>query len=871
MPLINASTAVYSVADSSLIKGTASDINGYFLIANLAAGSYLLKISYTGFLTHSQTLILEKDVQLGKIHLDNSASILSEFEIKDIVTPVEILGDTTQFNSAAYKTNPDATTEDLLKKLPGLEVKDGKVSAQGEAVTRVLIDGKEFFGDDPSIAIKNIPAHMIDKVQVYDQQSEQAEFTGFDDGDTEKTINVITKTGVKNGSFGKVYAGYGTDERYISGASLNYFNDERRISLLGLSNNINNQNFSSEDISEISRSSGGRRGGNFVGSPGGITKTNSAGINFSDKYNEKLELSSSYFYNNSASENESLSRRNYFIAGQQRFDEESANLTSNDNHRLNLKLKYKPDSSNTITIRPNFSFQSNNSLRNNSSQSFLNNEIINSSSSTEERNNAGYSFRNNLTWNHKFDKTGRTFSLRLSNSINDNSGISQLNAETYFFTADSVYRQNQKTESATNRQNHRLRFSYTEPLGKGLLQFSYDPSLQLNESDRYTYAYDTDYETYNALDTLLSNEYSNQSTIHRGGLQYMIKNGPKLNLSFGVDVQNSLLEGKQVFPAEFETRKSFFAILPEARLRWKLNENSNLRITYRTNTDVPSVTQLQNVVDNTNPLRLRSGNENLEQEFSQSLRANYSSGNMKKGTSFSASLSGSVTNNYIGQATYIAFSDTEINGIHLSPGTELSSPVNLENQYSSNLYLSYGLPVLLLKSKLNLTGTTRYSSTPGIINAEKNRSDAFNYGLGYTLASNISKRVDFTLGGNVSYTNSSNSLDNNGDYDYYSQSTSAAIYLQPWRGLVFTSNLNYISNYGLNEGYDQDIFLLNAGLGYKFLKDDAGEFKLTAFDLLNQNKSISRTTTDSYVQDSQTLVLKRYLMLTFTYNINKFK
>ena len=334
-PLLGASLQLISLPDSSLSTAITSE-QGVFRASSLQLGEYLLKISFVGYETLEKSITLSDNLWLGTLRIVPSEQYLDEVEVKGRLPRAEQKGDTTEYNARAYQTQPDASAEDLIRKMPGIIVENGQMQAQGENVRQVLVDGQRFFGNDPRTALSNLPAEVIEKIQVFDQESDQAQFTGFDDGQLTKTINIITRSDKKNGEFGKVYAGYGLDNQYRVGGNMNLFNGDQRFSLIGQSNNINIQNFASEDLlgtlgntSEGGRGTGrrgGRRGGRMgrggggaelsdfqVGQQNGISQTHATGFNYNDQIGQNLKLNTSYFLNNSTNTADHKLSRETFV------------------------------------------------------------------------------------------------------------------------------------------------------------------------------------------------------------------------------------------------------------------------------------------------------------------------------------------------------------------------------------------------------------------------------------------------------------------------------------------------------------------------------------------------------------------------------
>src|SRR5690606_32450798 len=437
----------------------------------------LLRISYIGYEDYQKSLkIIDANLNVGILKMSTlKTTVLKEVQIVEKVQAVIQNDDTTQFNANAFKVNADASTEDLLRKMPGMDFSSGKPQTQGEQIAKVLVDGKPFFGDDVTSSLKNLPAEVVDKIQVYDEQSEQSQFTGFDDGNTSKTINIITKPNKRQGVFGRLYAGYGYDDKYSAGGNLNYFEGDRRISLVGMSNNVNQQNFASEDLLGVSSGGsrggrGGRRGGQSAfenDQQGGIATTNAIGLNYSDKWGEKIEVTGSYFFNNSHVHSEELTQRNYVLPSQagQTYQDSSLTNTDNTNHRINMRLNYQIDSNNSILFIPRLSFQ------NNSSASVMNGltlqngtDVLNRTVNDFLSDRKGYNLSSMLLYRHKFAKPGRTLSFWTRGGMDNNEGDSKLFAISDLETAIDTL--DQQSTQRSNGWNVYTNLNYTEPLSK---------------------------------------------------------------------------------------------------------------------------------------------------------------------------------------------------------------------------------------------------------------------------------------------------------------------------------------------------------------------------------------------------------------------
>ncbi|MFN8287555.1 MAG: outer membrane beta-barrel protein [Chitinophagales bacterium] len=905
--LISANIILTSVKDSTDWKGVQSDLDGKFAFTNVANGGYKLKITYVGYETTEQFVRVNgADKDLGILKVKKGATLIRGVEVIEKEVRVEQKNDTSDYNAKAYKTNPDANAEDLVTKMPGITNENGTIKAQGEQVKKVTIDGKEYFGDDASMALKNIPADVVDRVQVFDRMSDQSNFTGFDDGNSQKAMNIVTKGNMNNGVFGKIYGGYGylTDSRYSAGANVNWFKGDRRLSFIGLSNNVNQQNFSFQDILGMSGQTGGggrmmgmgggppggRRGGggggfggnsaidNFtVNQQGGITTTHSGGINYSDVWGKlhKVKFTGSYFFNWANNSNNSSLTRQYFNAGDSStyYKESSQNSSRNINHRVNLRVEYTIDSMNTLIFTPKFSTQQNNQTNNILGEnSIAQTELLGTTQSNYHSKNFGYTASGDLVWQHKFKKQYRTISISAGTTINNKDGSSnQLAANTF---ADTLNNTSINQQADNNSQSYTVNgnISYTEPAGKsGMIQISYVPSYTWNMADKETFRYDSTSSNYSLLDTLLSNKYNNQYMKQNGGLSYRVK-GKQWSLMVGVNGQYALLTGSNQFPYSYTTRRDFFNVLPSAQFNYRFKNNSNLRVNYRTSTSAPSITQLQSVIDNSNPLLLSSGNPNLKQTYTHFAMARYGFTNTKKGQSFFAFGSFNYTQNYVANSTIIATKDTVLNGdVVLHAGSQFTQPVNTKGNMTVNAFLNYGLPITKIKCNINFNAGFTYNRNPSLINTLSNWSNTYGVNGGVVLSSNINDKIDFTLSYFGNYNIVKNTLQKTSDNNYYTHNANLRFNWMFWKGFVFNTSLQNTLYAGIAQGYNQNIFLWNASLGYKFLKDKSLEVKASVNDVLNQNSGISRTVNDTYIEDTQTQVLKRYLLVTVTYNLKFYK
>ncbi len=892
LPMIGANVLIKTVNDS-LLRGTVTGVNGEFEIARPSIPEVKLEISFLGYKTITKLHSFREPVELGELLLLEDAQVLGEVVIEGQSPVGEQRGDTTSYNASAFKTQQNAQAEDLIRKMPGITMQGGQIQAQGEQVQKILVDGREFFGSDPNIALRNLPADAIDRVEVLDQRSDQSRLTGFDDGNYTKTINIILREDRKNGSFGRAYGGYGTDERYSAGGSLNMFKGDQRFSVLGLFNNINQQNFSNQDLAGVSANSsgggprgpgggggGGRWGGGgnnnfYVGNSGGIVTTNALGLNYSDKWGKKVNFTGSYFFNNTTNSLQQITNRETVVNEdlRQYYQENLINTVDNYNHRANARIEADLNDKNSIILTPNLSFQTNKTFSDRDALTLASTgDSLSALRSITEAETQAFNISNNLTYRYKFEKKGRTLSADIFTAWNNRDQNSDLLAASRDFNRNVLDTTLQETDAWNDGFNYRINATLTEPLGKNSIgTLGYQIGNNKTVADQKTRILDD--ERRPVLDTALSNEFDNKFITQRlrSGYAYN-KEGYSINLN--LDYQFATLDNESFFPTEGVFKRDFSNLLPSANVNFRNRETGfSWRFRYRTDTDEPSVSQLQNVVNNQNPLNMSVGNPNLGQSFNHNIFANISKVNLEKSRTLFLFLNYSATNNYIGNNTFITAKDTLINGeILLRSGGQISQPTNLDGNWRSSFFLTYGAPIKKIKTQFNTNTRISFNRTPGMINGEKNLNDNLALGQGLTFSSNISKNVDFSIQTTGTYNIVNSSLQQNLDNNYYQQESNIRLYLSSQNGKVFVgNNVGHTLYSGLSEGFDQNFWLWNIEGGYRFAKNNKAELKVVIFDLLNQNNSISRTVSDVAVTDVFTNVLTRYGMLTFTYILGNFK
>ena len=860
-----------------------SDMDGKYRIDNLAAGQYRIKVSYMGYKTYEKSVSLgSSDNKVMNISLTEDATMLENLSVEGRATRAQQAGDTLSYNASAFKVLDGSTAEELLAKMPGIVVEGGEVQAQGESVSKVMVDGKEFFDGDVNLALKNLPADIIASIEVFDKKSDQAEFTGFDDGEEIKTINIVTKSGYKEGVFGKVYGGYGTDNRYNAGGNINIFDESQRLSILGMSNNVNQQNFSQEDLSGVmsaqSSKRGGRRGGgrrgstdNFmVGSLGGVTKTNGIGLNYVNEWNDKLKLTSSYFFNQSSNDYQEKLQREYFesaLPGMSYMQDSESDMT-NWNHRVNMNLEYKIDADNTLQLRPKFSYQSSNTLSSYLGENLLYGEQQSSIGSSSESDVKSYSAGLNATYRHRFNKQGRTLSLSVNGQITDKrsdtyTDYKESKTEDGTTTATEYSQRKDNDEKQTSLRTNLM---YTEPIVDNVqLSANYKFSYSNSDADKKTFESDGMTDLGEQLIDQMSSVYQTDYLTHAAGLG-LRWNLDKWRFTLGADFQWASLDGDQSYPVADNISHNYFSVLPSAMIRYSLNRNNSFMLRYRSSSTSPTLQQLQSVVDNTNPLFLSTGNPLLDQQINHTLNLRYMLTTMS-GQTFIAMLGATLRNGYVADSTFVATEDITLpGGIEMDKGAQLTRPVNLDGYYSLQAMLTYGFPLDLIRSNVNLSLAGNYASVPTIFNGVKSNTRELTFVPKVVIGSNISDKLDFTLSDSASINKALSSVADLNTSNYVTHIAQARVGWTFWAGLTLRSTLTYTGYSGLSAD-TEDYFLWNASLGKKFLKNNAAEIRLDVYDILGQSQSFRQSVGSNYYDYLTANVLQPYAMVSFVYTI----
>ena len=864
MPFVN--VLILSVTDSSQVAGMVSDVDGRFEFAKVPEGDYILKVQYLGYQNVFQSISLKANLNLGTIFIKEDAQALGEVVVEARRSTGSQKSDTTMFNADAFKTMKDASAQALIEKLPGVQTQDGIIMAQGENIAQILVDGKPFFGTDVKTALQNLPAEVIDRIEIFDQKSEKAQLSGFDDGERLKTINIITKKNRRKGQFGRGTAGYGTDDRYIAGISLNVFDEDQRITLTGLSNNINILNYSSDPNAQDNSNP-----------QEGIITTNILGLNYSDNWGEKVKVTGSYVYSNRENVGIVNRFRDFVTADESDkfYTETARDVRVNKQHQADMRLEWNPNEKNRLIYIPRFSARYETENSGFIGETEDSESIINSVENIRTGYYQDYDFANRLIYGHKFGKPGRSITFRGISTLGWNIDDAQRLAKNTFFEEGTEREEvlDQKITRERNGNSWQARVSFTEPIGKrGQTEIEYQVGNRKNDSDKLTFnVEDRDLNGGRMeIDTALSNVFNSNYLFHEveWGYQYTSE---KAKLQAEVEFQDATLRNVQDFPWPTTLERNFVNFLPTVRYEYKFSPNVNIQLDYDTYTNEPQINQLQEVIDNTNPLQLRTGNPNLDQAYTNEFRLRFRGNNPDTDKNWFIFAQSRLTNNFIANSTFIANEPTEIqDGIILERGSQLNKPVNLDGFMDFRSSFSYGMPFSFIKSNFNLNAGFGYTQRPGQVNDAIGFNNSMRLSTGFSINSSISDQIDFNIWSRSSFNEVRNTLNPNLNDEFFQQRFRVNFNWIIWEGIIYRLDLNHQINTGLSEGFNANFSLINMSLGKKIFANQRGEISLMVYDLLGQNANVRRNITETFIEDIQTNVLQRYFMLTFSYNLRRF-
>lgn len=871
-PIEQATVRLLNVKDSAMVRGVVSARNGSFTLKNVKKGSYLLHITFIGYDPLYQPLQItgkKNPVNVGKLELSDGAIELGEAVVIGKAPEVTVRNDTVEYNADSYKVTEGSVLEDLLKKMPGVEVdSEGKITVNGKEVKKVMVDGKEFFSDDPKVASKNLPAKMIDKLQVLDKKSDMAQMTGFDDGEEETVINLTVKPGMKQGWFGNAYGGYGSKDRYEGNAMVNRFVNNDQITFMGGANNTNNMGFS--DLASTMFSGmgggGGRRGGFGAGS--GITSSGNAGLNFSKEFKpDKLTLGGNTRYSHSDNDARSKSDRQNILPGDSSSydNSEAMSRTKSDNFGVDFRLEWKPDTMTQLIFRPSFSFS--HSMNDNfSDATTLDNErdTVNTNKSNNYSESNGYNLNASIDFSRKLNNKGRVFSATLSGGNSDSYSDGMNRSDIVYFNQTDALKNSiidQRSRYDNKGFNYRAYVSWVEPIGhNNFIQATYSISQRKQEALKNVYNQDAD-GIYNVLDSAYSQSYRNNFISQRASLSFKSQRA-KFNYTIGLNLDPSYSSSEN-FVGDTTLSKITRKVVnlsPMAQFNYMFDKRTNLRIMYNGRTSQPSMTQLQPVADISDPTNITIGNPDLNPRYTNNVFIRFQQFTPEKQRAFMIMANGSyIINDIVSYTSY-----------NQETGVKTTTYKNVNGNYSGNVRMMLNTPLKNKKFSINSMTMASFANSNGYINEEKNT----NRNLILSERGGIDFRssyLDLGVNGNIRYNATSNSLqkENNQNTFNYGAGGYTTIYLP--LNFKIESDVNWSTNSGYGDGFKQNEVLWNASASKSFLKNNQGTLRFKIYDILQQRSNISRSITASYIQDSEYNTLGSYFMVHFIYRFSIFK
>ena len=859
--------------------------DGLYTLALKRGSNTTLHYSYIGYTSVRKVVNCHEKGQTIHVQLTPSSTALNEVVVKRSTPMITQRGDTTVYFASSYKVNSDATAYDLIsQKLPGVGMKDGKLEAHGEEVKEIRIDGREYFKNDINLALKNLPANVIEEIQVYDQISDYSVLTGFDDGNTKKAINIKTKSGTSKSQFGKGYAGYGLNDTYKLYGMYNWFNDDIRLSFFTQWNDINEQNFSMIDLLSATGTASSSAPSQSPYSKGnsdntfhptasddissmlvdvseyGVTKSRAVGTNYSDEWAEgKMKFSGHYLFNSSSNQTDYHIFDKYF--GETASDNLQNQKVDNDNinQRFNAKYEYQITPRDYVMLRPSLSYQKKDEVADLVDWTVTPEDtsiLLNQTTTTDQY---AISSSGEVMFLHKFGSKGHaiTADTRVAYAYtHEDIGMDFANLQ----MGDNAL---QQTMCKNTQESYTYMLSYILPTSKNSrLKLDAGWNKTYGTVHRRTEIMRGETEEY-SIDSLLSGSTWNNYGGLLANLSYML-NYQGMNLIAGTEFHAYNLYTSN---DAYYFKRDYKTWLPYVLLRYKM-KRAQLHFQYKTNQKFPGLLQLHDAINNSNAIMAIRGNIKLEPGYHHNMMLRLVSPIPKNNSVFVFFANMEQANNYIAYMRSLASESYEASGERRN--TEIRSYANTDGYFSTSTLLAYGFPAKFLSSNINLSSTVKYIKTPGYWDNKKVFTEQWNWNGFFTIGSNISENVDFVIDVNSKYTKSRNVTYGNMNVKYWALSYGGQLNWQFIPQMKIVLECGHTNYYG--SGTSQfNALISNASVAYKFLKQRKGELRFSIHDIFNQDNNFYQTTTELYRREVTSNILGRYAMLTFTYNLNTIK
>ncbi|WP_291274440.1 outer membrane beta-barrel protein [Flavobacterium sp.] len=878
VPLESATIYLTREKDSAVIEYTISNKKGEFeLKVSPQTSPCTLKIAFLKLETFTKRFeSIKADFDFGTIALTPKDAQIEEVVINVEAPPIRIKKDTLEFNAASFKLRPDANVESLLKQLPGVEIDaDGKITVNGKEVNQILVNGKPFFDKDGKVALQNLPATMINKVQVTDTKTKKEEKTGTNAASNNASINLTIDEKKNKGFFGKAMGGYGTDERYESSGIINYFKNKTKLSVLASANNINSVGFSMDEV--FDNMGGGRNGsklwvnndgsywynGQNFGSSTGITESNLVGINYSDEYFKKMDLSSSFFHSGTNNKNTNKTSRTTLLpTGTFTTNSISSTKTDTQYNNVDFVADVKLDSTFSIVFEPKISQNNRKNYSDSQSTSFENGQLINDFTSKNNAESTNKAIQNTTTLTKAFRKKGRSVSLVLDNENNTNDDNTQTNSQTNFYqnnTPSDI--RDQISTSQAKYDNYAASFEYMEPITDSLsIKLGTTLDYKWNKNTNATFDYDPITNAYTSTNDLLTMVYqskTNEFSTYAG--VSMNKNKYNFNIELGTtSITNT--NNSEYLGLATRLDKSF--MLPKANVygSYKFNKSESLWVNYYLNYNVPSATQLLPIQNLSNPLNTITGNADLNINKTHSVYLSYRNYDF-------------ATRSGYGMWSGINYNESEVTSISVFDENRKRNTTYVNVSGTHNAWLGIYWNKSIKKEKINYRYELRLNNNltydKGFVNGQMFTSTSYaitptaRFTYDWTDIITIAPSYNFSKQF-INYTNYT--IDKTNFYTHKLNLQVTAFWPKKW---TFGNDFGYNYNSNLGAGFKKDFYLWNTSLAYSFYKDKFLA-KVKVYDLLNQNQSTRRTVTENAITDEENIVLKRYVMFSLTYKIHMF-
>lgn len=871
------STGTVAAVNVKLTSATDSvtvttNLKGVYDFPIVTSKNFKITVIGIGYETFTRRYVMDdgtKPIKLDPIKLKVQTNMLNTVTVNAVI-PITIKEDTIEYKASAYKVREGSPVEDLLKKLPGVSVDaNGNVTAHGKLVSKVRVDGKDYFTGDVQTATQNLPADIVESIQVIDDYGDQANLTGIKTGDPDKILNITIQKGKKKGKFGQGTVGAGNDGRYQTKLSANSFNNDQQISLLGTDNNNNTNAFNLTQAGGSGGRSGKSRGGGGssdggVSTANGITDNKSLGLNYRDAWGKKITIYGSYSFADKDTKSTSTSlQQDIFQSGSLINNDNTIDQNHSINHRFDFNMEYKIDTLNYMKFNPNFSYGSSNDN---------NSDIFSNMRNSATVNGTEYSLTNStapsggatLLFNHKFHTKGRNLSISTSYSYSNHT---QDFNDKYTTVQDSITTPlYQQINTNSNSSKFNVHFSYLEPLGNTTyLEANYSYSYSNTDNDKYNYRIDPITGAQAYVDSL-STLYNYQFITNRFGLNLRgVKT--KYNYTIGLSAQPATLTGES---HDFHTSTSTFNIVPTARLVYNFEKNHSLTINYSGNSSQPSFAQLQEQPDYSNPQNIVYGNPHLKPSFSNSINLRYNQFDIASGNSLFTNLSFNTIEDQIVANTSPVATDNGTDGTVSTSTKQETHYLNTSGYYSMNGNYAFSKPFANRKFTVTLNGSGAFNNNVSYIEDQRNLGKNWVFSQGAKLRVDIDSVMDTEFSGNYSINTTKYTLPS-------SINTNAKTWTIGIDGRSYFF-YNWILGYNLvqtiNEGFSSTVkanpTLLSSYIECQFLKKNIASLRFQAFDLFNENTGITRTVSGNQIIDTRTNRLGRYFMLTFTLRLQKF-